>query len=110
MTGSQQFHVYRVDTFIVPSEARDEFLARVRRTHDLLREQSGFIHDLVLEQSGGPATFNFVTIVEWEDADAIEGARNAVGAVHERESFDPQELFSRLGIDADVATYTRIDC
>lgn len=109
MTEAQTTRVYRVDKFVVPGEARDEFLRQLRRTHALLQEQPGFVQDSVLEQSGGPGDFNFVTIVEWESQDAIENARDAVGAMHEREGFDPQEMFSRLDITADIATYTRTD-
>jgi hypothetical protein len=31
--------VYRVDKFIVPQAARDEFLKRVHDTHNILRQQ-----------------------------------------------------------------------
>lgn len=57
--------IYRVD-FVVPDHAREEFINRVRRTHELLRTQPGFLQDFVLEQSSGPGEFNFVTVVEWE--------------------------------------------
>lgn len=109
MSETQTTRIYRVDKFVVPGEARDEFLRQLRRSHAVLQKQPGFVRDLVLEQSAGPGEFNFVTIVEWESQDAIENARDAVGDMHEREGFDPQEMFSRLGITADVATYTRID-
>lgn len=105
MTERSDSPVYKVDKFVVPSEARDEFLSEVRRTHALLEEQPGFIRDLVLEHSGGPGRFNFVTMVEWRSEEAIQDARSVVNDVHERHGFDPQELFDRRGIDADVATY-----
>ncbi|WP_247003440.1 antibiotic biosynthesis monooxygenase family protein [Halosolutus gelatinilyticus] len=109
MTESHPAHVYRVDKFDVPVEAIDEVLSNVRRTHDLLRDQPGFVQDLVLEQSGGPGRFNLVTIVEWESQEAIEDAKDAVRAMHERIGFDPQELITRFEIEADLATYTRLD-
>ncbi|UFP97060.1 antibiotic biosynthesis monooxygenase family protein [Gloeobacter morelensis] len=100
--------IYRVDKFVVPDAARDEFLAQVRNTHELLKAQPGFIQDFVLEQSAGPGEFNFVTIVEWESAEAIERARAAVVAMHERMRLNPQEMLARLGIKADLANYKRI--
>jgi len=33
--------IYRLDKFVVPTAARDEFLDRVRRTHTFLKEQPG---------------------------------------------------------------------
>ncbi|HWP45863.1 MAG TPA: hypothetical protein VNM22_01765 [Candidatus Limnocylindrales bacterium] len=59
-------HIYRVDKFVVPNSARDEFMARVKATHEVLRKQRGFVQDILLEQFAGPGEFNFVTIVEWE--------------------------------------------
>lgn len=109
MTYCKPRRIYRVDKFIVPDQAREEFLNKVRDTHALLKTQPGFLRDLVLEQSAGPGEFNFVTIVEWESPQAIENARAAVTAMHERMSFNPQEMFARLGIKADLANYQRID-
>jgi heme-degrading monooxygenase HmoA len=106
---SETSHIYRVDKFVVPSEADDEFLSQVRRTHDLLKDQPGCIQATVLEQSGGTGEFNFVTIVEWETQEAVENAKDAVKAMHERTNFDRQEMIPRLEIKADMATYTRID-
>lgn len=36
-------HIYRVDKFVVPEGARQEFLGRVRSTHKLLKAQPGFV-------------------------------------------------------------------
>ena len=99
--------VYRVDKFIVPTHAREEFLEKVQATHVVLRSQAGFVQDFILEQASGPGEFNFVTLVEWENAGAMEPVRQAVTALHKRMNFDPQELFARLGIRADLGNYKR---
>ncbi len=57
---------YRVDKFVVPAAAREEFLVKVMMTHKLLEAQEGFIDHRVLEQVAGPGEFNF-TIAEWEN-------------------------------------------
>ena len=101
--------IYRVDKFVVPDRARDEFLTKVRNTHELLRTLPGFLQDSVLEQSSGPGEFNFVTIVEWESMESIENAKAAVMAMHTRTNINPQEMFARLGIKADLANYRQID-
>ena len=101
--------VYRVDKFIVPTGAREEFVDKVRKTHELLRTLPGFIQDFGLEQSAGPGEFNFITIVEWENSGSIENARTAVIAMHRGMNFSPREMFSRLEIKADLANYQRID-
>lgn len=108
MTQSDS-HVFRVGIYAIPDEARDEFLRQLLSKDDTLRAQPGFVQTSVLEQSGGPGKFNLVTIVEWESQDDYEKALETIGARHERRNFDPQELLSRLGIEADFAIFTQID-
>lgn len=108
MAPSKSERVYRVDKFVVPDHAREEFVSNVRKTHELLRTLPGFIQDFVLEQSSGPGEFNFVTIVEWDSAQSIENAKAAVMAMHAQTNFNPQELFARLGIKADLANYRQL--
>src|SRR5258708_1848332 len=101
--------VYRVDKFVVPGPAREEFLERARRTHALLKAQPGFLQDLILEQSSSPGEFNFVTIVEWAGKEAVETARAAVVTLPGKMTFPPQEVFARLDIKADIANYKRLE-
>jgi hypothetical protein len=98
-------HFYRVDRFIVPRAARDEFLEKVLMTHQLLREQPGFVQDFLLEQSIDADHVTLLTIAEWSDVKYVEGARAAVAAMHARIRFDKEEIFSRLGIKAEFASY-----
>ena len=100
--------IYRVDKFVVPAAARDEFLARIRETHELLRRQPGFIRDAILEQVAGPGKFNIVTIAEWQDQAAIGAARDVVRRAHAERGFSPQETMKRLGVEADIADYRPI--
>jgi heme-degrading monooxygenase HmoA len=108
-SSSELGEVYRIDKFNVPSSARKEFIDKVHRTHELLRTLPGFIQDNVLEQIGGPGEFNFVTIVIWDSMESMEAARKAVMAKREESGFNPQEMFARLGIKADLANYKQID-
>ncbi len=101
--------IFRVDKFVVPAHAREEFLTRVHATHEVLRTQAGFVREAILEQTSGPGEFNFVTIVEWENSDAIEGARRAVAALHQKMNFDAQAMINRLEIRADIANYKRVE-
>ena len=108
---NQQFAdaaVFRVDKFVVPVEAREEILTKVRMTHELLRQQQGFVQDFLLEQFSGPGEFNLVTIVEWESQAAVDRVVPIVKAAHERIAFNPQETIARLGVRADIANYQRI--
>jgi len=101
--------IFRVDKFVVSAHAREEFLTRVHATHEVLRTQAGFVRDAILEQTSGPGEFNFVTVVEWENSDAIDGARRAVAALHQKMNFDAQAMINRLEIRADIANYKRVE-
>jgi heme-degrading monooxygenase HmoA len=101
--------IYRIDKFKVPKSARNEFIQGMQITHQLLRTLPGFIQDFVFEQISGVGEFNFVTVVVWKSANALESAKSAVMAKHEEIGFNPKELFSRLEIKADLANYSQIE-
>ncbi len=101
--------VYRIDKFKVPPAARAEFLQKVRLTHQVLKAQPGFVQDFIFEQADGPGEFNFVTLVAWENTEAMGAARQAVAAKHAEIGFRPAELFERLGIKADLGNYTQLE-
>lgn len=100
--------LYRVDKFIVPAAGRDEFLARVHDTHAVLRQQEGFLQDMILEQQSGPGAFNIITVVEWVSADVVARVGEAVAKRHAEMGFDRNEMIARLGITADIASYARV--
>jgi len=99
--------LYRVDKFIVPAAGRDEFLARVQDTHAVLRQQEGFLQDMILEQQSGQGSFNLVTVVEWTNADVVGRVSEAVAKRHAEIGFDRNEMIARLGITADIGSYAR---
>jgi putative NADH-flavin reductase/heme-degrading monooxygenase HmoA len=106
--GSQKpQHLFRIDKFKVPAAVRDEFLERVRLINQFLRVQRGFVQDAIFEQVGGPGSFNLITLVEWESAEAIEAAKKAAAARYAETGFNPQEFVARLGIEADLAVYSQ---
>ena len=109
MVNEPTVHIYRVDKFVVPDGAHQEFLGQVRSIHQVLKALPGFVRDVVLEQSCGPGKFNFVTMVEWESRSAIEAAKSAIMAAHAQSGFNPQAMFARLGIEADIAYYRRLE-
>jgi heme-degrading monooxygenase HmoA len=101
----QSESVYRIDKFVVPAAAREEFMARVSGIKLILDGMNGCRQNLVLEQFSGPGEFNVVTIVEWQSAEAMEKAKAAVSVRYKEMNFNPQETMTRLGIKADMANY-----
>lgn len=100
--------LFRVDKFIVPAAARDEFLDQVSRTGALLGTLAGCLQSHILEQASRSGDVSIVTIVEWDRAESIEHARAEVRALQRRMGVDPQEMLARLGIRADMASYSPV--
>jgi len=103
--GSVGNAVFKVDRFVVPAVAREEFLERARAIRDFLDTQDGCLKNVVLEQAGEANSSNVITIVEWRDADAFAKARAAAAARYAVTGFKPEELMARLGIKAEIANY-----
>lgn len=108
-TSTTTGHLYRVDRFVVPAAAREEFLARVNDTHEILHTLPGFVRDLRLEQRSENGESVVVTLAEWEGADVVAAAKAVVAGRQRAKGFDPQELIARLGIRAEMGTFTRIE-
>ncbi len=98
-------HMYRIDKFTVPTQAREEFIGRVRESMELLRTMPGFVQSALLERSSGPGELNIMTIAEWESADVVERVKEAMAALYRQKGFNPQEMYDRLGIKLDRGEY-----
>jgi heme-degrading monooxygenase HmoA len=101
--------VYRLDRFVVPAEARDEFLMRVGQTHKILRKQWGFVQDFLLERPGEGGTTIVVTMVEWDSRETVDRVVPIVQAAHREMGFSPKETIARLGITAELGVYQPIE-
>lgn len=97
--------LYRLDRFLVPNSAREVFLARVQSTHEQLAQQPGFVRDYLLEQAKGEASFELVTLVEWQSRQAAENARAQIKASYETLGFNVQAFLAEQGIAAEIGVY-----
>jgi heme-degrading monooxygenase HmoA len=106
MPPARNATLYRLDKFIVPEAAKEEFLARMQASQRFLRALPGFVQDFALEQNAGNGMRHYVTLAEWTDAAAVDVA---CAAIHDwyasSRHLDPQELFAQLGIQADLGNY-----
>ncbi len=99
---------YRVDQFDVPEHALNEFLEKIRETHELLCTLPGFLQDFLLEQPIGKGMVRIVTVVEWQNTATLENAQQIVKIQREKTQFDPQDMLVRLGIQANLGVYMPI--
>ncbi|HKA90918.1 MAG TPA: antibiotic biosynthesis monooxygenase family protein [Haliangiales bacterium] len=96
---------FRVDSFFVPDAARAEFEAAMRRNLSFLEKLPGFRGHLVLEKSGGPTSFNVVTIAVWDNPQAIEAAGKDVRAYYQKIGFDLPAQLAKWGVRAELGNF-----
>lgn len=103
------FHsVYRIDKFSVPEGNLSKFLCLVGETHEVLRNQAGFVRDYVVEQNSETGSINVVTFAEWSSAAAYSAAVEAVRRFRKEQGFDTRAELENLGIDSELGVYQ--DC
>ncbi|WP_431095486.1 antibiotic biosynthesis monooxygenase [Polaromonas aquatica] len=100
--------VFRVDKFVVPAESLPEFVAQLRRAHQILATLPGCQQKHVLTQTGGDGQFNVVTVVEWANAQAVASAQAVMQGRFEEEGFDPATFRRKLGVRGDSGFYSRV--
>ncbi|PIF32371.1 hypothetical protein CLU81_2899 [Flavobacterium sp. 9] len=94
-----------IDKFIVPAQSKQEFLERVNRNRNFIRNLNGFIKDEAYERIDEKGNFIFMTIAVWENEAVLKKAKEAVQAEYKKEGFDIAEMFARLKITMDRNIY-----
>lgn len=94
-----------IDKFIVPAQAKQEFLERVTINRNFIRNLNGFIKDEAYERIDEHGNFIFMTIAVWENEAVLKKAKEAVQAEYKKEGFDIAEMFARLKITMDRNIY-----
>ncbi|WP_430332407.1 antibiotic biosynthesis monooxygenase family protein [Rhodococcus sp. ACT016] len=97
--------ILRIDKFHVPESSLDEFLAKVRETHDVLGHMDGVVANDVGRLQQGDSHFNVVTVVKWRDRPAHDAAGRVMAERARTSGFDRAEFWERLGVEADLGTY-----
>jgi quinol monooxygenase YgiN len=97
--------VFRVDKFIVPAPVLSTFVDQMQQIQRTLRTLPGCLRATVLTQTGGTGEFNALTLVEWENDDAVAAAQQTVQKKFAEEGFDPKGFVQRLGVRSDLGLY-----
>lgn len=108
MSAIAQAHsasIFRIDSFAVPAESRQAFLAQVDQTKAFLAGQAGCVQNLVLERHSGADRYNIVTVVEWESEAAFAKAKAAMMESRQKSGFNPETFLRSLGVDAHMSNY-----
>lgn len=97
--------VYRIDRFDVPTKALRAFMERVHIIQRLLDGRPGCRQNLVLTRMSDHGEFNVMTVVEWQDTDAMASARAYIKATYAKEGFEPAAFMDSLGVRAELGLY-----
>jgi heme-degrading monooxygenase HmoA len=97
--------IFRIDRFVVPTEALPAFMERLRFTQQTLDTLSGCKQNLVLKQEDSPDESRIITLVEWSDTEAITAAKATMLAKYTEEGFDPAAFIRELGVQGDMGVY-----
>ncbi len=98
--------LFRIDSFVVPAAAREEFAATMRRNMDFIRALPGFRGHVAYEKRQGDGPYDIVTVATWESREALERAGVEVRAYYQRIGFDMPGTLKRWGVTMVRADYT----
>ncbi len=98
-------YVHLIDTFVVPGEARREFVERANAIRRFIRTLPGFVEDRVYERTDERGNTIYMMMTVWESEDALDKAKAAAREEHQRQGFDPAEMFERLNITMEREVY-----
>ena len=96
----------RIDKFVVPEDALEEFVAKMKYLQETLGSLPGCERATVLRQVGGPGKFNVLTFVQWKDQASVTNAVEVMERKFRNEGFDPRAFTERLRIQPDLGLYT----
>ncbi|RPD40585.1 ester cyclase [Chitinophaga barathri] len=97
-----------IDKFMVPAAAKDEFMKRTNINRQFIKTLPGFIEDEAYTSTDKDGNLHCVTIATWENAGALQKAKEKVQEFYQKDGFDPAEMLKRLHITMDRAVYTKV--
>jgi len=96
-----------IDTFIVPQEAKAEFIEAYERTAKILKTLPGFVEGYIYEKTDGSSQYNFLTTAVWKDEEAFKNAKQTISAEYQKLGINPKEIVEKLNIQQLRSIYTR---
>ena len=96
-----------IDKFIVPQNAKQEFVERMNINRNFIKDLPGFVEDKVYERVDEQGNLIVVTVAVWKNEEAIKKAKEAVQAEYKKQNFNMPEMLKRLDITIDRGIYTR---
>lgn len=99
--------VVLIDSFIVPEDAKAEFIQQAYQSQEIVKTLPGFVEGYIYEYQTGDSPYSVVTTAVWESSAALANAKRLIGEVYQKQGFNPQAVIQRLGVQMIRATYDR---
>jgi heme-degrading monooxygenase HmoA len=98
-----------IDKFLVPRNAKQEFIERMNINRSFIKTLDGFIEDAAYEHTDEDGNLICITIAVWENEDVLKKAKDAVQEEYKKQSFNMPEMLERLRISIDRGIYTKME-
>lgn len=91
-----------IDRFVVPKNSMKEFAERVTINRNYIKSLSGFVRDeTYVSENAGRNALIVITVALWENAMALQKARDAVQEFYRQEGFDPGRFMEKLNVEME---------
>ncbi|MDR8393760.1 antibiotic biosynthesis monooxygenase [Aliifodinibius sp. S!AR15-10] len=97
-----------INRFIVPGQAKEEFVERLHINQDYIKNLPGFVEDRAYQRTDEDGNLVCITVAVWEDEESLSNAKEAVKEEYQRQGFDPAEFFQQNDITAERGIFTKI--
>lgn len=101
-------YIRLVDEFVIPVNAKDEFMQRMKINRNFIQTLPGFVEDMAFERSDEQGNLVVMTVAVWQNQEALNKAKEAVQAEYKKQGFDVTEMTQRLNITLRRAIYKEI--
>src|SRR5882724_4364997 len=98
-----------IDKFIVPQNAKQEFIERMSINRNFIKQLPGFVQDAVYESKDEQGNGIYVTVAVWQNEEVFKKAREAVQAEYKKQNFDLPGMLKRLNITIDRGVYKKVE-
>ena len=99
--------IVSIDFFTVPEESKVAFREESHKVQEIVKGIPGLLEAYAYELMNGDSSYNFMSSAVWESKEAFEAAGKVIWESFQKQGFNPQEVFAKLGVTRMRSEYTR---
>jgi heme-degrading monooxygenase HmoA len=97
-----------IDKFMVPRTAIQDFKKRINLSMSIVSKQIGFVKNEAYENLDEEGNLNYLTIVIWENEEALKNSKPKVQKEYDKLGFNPYEMTEIHHIIRERSIYTEV--